>query len=311
MDKPRIVIVTPVYEDAESARILFGELSKRGADTRIVAVDDGSLGHPLGMDDLHDAGLTGAVIKLRRNIGHQGAIAVGLSYVHDTLSGFDYVVVMDSDGEDTPESIHALLRGFADAPVDVIVAERNKRNESVKFRLFYRVYKFLFRLLTGKTIKFGNFMAMKPTALARLTAMNEIWIHLAASVIASRLRIYGVSIDRGSRYSGGSKMNFVGLVLHGFKGVMVFSEQVLIRMGGASLLVAIMSVFVILGALFLKIVDAASPGWVSTVVAATVLIFLQTGVMTLVTLMITGLVRMATLNRVDYKALVDRVIEVG
>lgn len=305
-----VVIITPVYEDADSARILFRELAKSVSGVRVVAVDDGSLRSPVDGNDLREAGIKGMVIKLRRNIGHQGAIAVGLSYAYQSIPDFKYVVVMDSDGEDTPESIRVLLDGFDGLGAEVRVAERNKRSESLKFRIFYQAYKFLFRLMTGKAINFGNFMVLKRTAVARLTAMNEIWIHLAASVIASRLRIHGIKIDRGTRYSGHSKMNFVGLVLHGFKGVMVFSEQVLIRMGVASLMVAILSVIVILAALILKSIDAASPGWLTNVVTAMVLIFLQTGVMTLVIFMITGLVRIGTLNRIDHQALVDQVIMV-
>ncbi|MBX9732590.1 MAG: hypothetical protein K2X37_00900, partial [Chitinophagaceae bacterium] len=137
----------------------------------------------------------------------------------------------------------------------------------------------------------------------------EIWIHLAASVIASRLRIEKCSIDRGIRYTGSSKMNFVGLVLHGFKGVMVFSEQVLIRMGAASMLVAIASTAMILVAIVLKFINAASPGWFSTVIGSTVSIFLQTGVLTLITLMITGLVKVSTLNQINFHNFIDHVEE--
>lgn len=310
MDKLRVVIVTPVHEDAESASRLFRELSAVVPDARVVAVDDGSVRTPLDEQALRFAGLKGAVIRLRRNLGHQGAIAVGLSYAHESMGDFDCAVIMDSDGEDTPKSVGILLHGFAGSGVDVRVAERRRRDESFKFVLFYKVYKFLFRLLTGQTINFGNFMVLKRTAVTRLTAMNEIWIHLAASVIASKLRVEGEKIDRGSRYSGRSKMSFIALVLHGLKGVMVFSEQVLIRMGGASLIVAVVSVFVILIAVVLKLIHEASPGWLSTVIASMLLIFLQTAVLTLITLMITGLIRTSTLTQIDYKAFVDCVIEV-
>ena len=310
MDNLELVIITPVYEDAESARTLFRELSGVVKDARIVAVDDGSLRHPLGEDALRSAGMKGAVIKLRRNLGHQGAIAVGLSYARESLGNFDCAIVMDADGEDAPASVRVLLQGFAESRADVRVAERKKRHEPLQFRLFYRMYRFLFRLFTGRTINFGNFMALKPAAVSRLTAMNEIWIHLPASVIASKLTVEGRRVDRGIRYSGSSKMNFLALVLHGSKGIIVFSEQVLLRMGGASLVVALTSVVMILVAVLLKIVHAATPGWASTVIASVVLIFLQTGVLTLVTLMITGLVRTSTLNRIDYKAFVERVIEV-
>lgn len=310
MSNMKILVVTPVYEDVESARLLFQDLKEQFPSIRIVAIDDGSVLHPMQGEVLESLGIKGVVITLRRNLGHQGAIAVGLCYVHTFMQDYDCVVVMDSDGEDTPESMRELLQGFLVSQSDVRVAERRGRNESFKFIQFYRIYKLLFRMLTGKVINFGNFMVLKPRAVSRLSAMNEIWIHLAASVIASRLRVEGCKIDRGVRYVGSSKMNFVSLVLHGFKGVMVFSEQVLIRMGGASLVVAIVSVVVIFLATILKLIDAASPGWFSTVIGSTIAIFLQTGLLTLITLMITGLVRVSTLNQVDFNSFIDQVKEI-
>jgi len=307
MNKIKVLIVTPIFEDVESACLLFRDLKEHVSDMRILAIDDGSVYHPIDADIMQSIGVKGTVITLRRNLGHQGAIAVGLSYAHEFIQDFDCVVVMDSDGEDTAKSVHMLLNGFLESEADVRVAERKKRNESFQFIQLYRIYKFIFRMLTGQTINFGNFMALKPKAVSRLSAMNEIWIHLAASVIASKLRIEKCSIDRGVRYTGSSKMNFVGLVLHGFKGVMVFSEQVLIRMGVASIIVAIASIGMILIAIIIKLIDAASPGWFSTIIGSTISIFLQTGVLTLITLMITGLVKVSSLNQIDFKSFIDHV----
>ena len=56
-------------------------------------------------------------------------------------------------------------------------------------------------------------MALKPKAAKRLVAMQELWIHIAGCVLTSKLRIDNCLLDRGSRYAGQSKMNFVGLAL--------------------------------------------------------------------------------------------------
>lgn len=311
MSQPKIVIVIPIYEDRESACILFRRLRECIGEVMVVAVDDGSVYHPMESEVLESLEMKGVIVKLRRNLGHQGAIAVGLCYVHAFIHDYDCVVVMDSDGEDAPESVVEILQGFVDSESDVRVAERKKRNESISFIQFYRIYKFLFRILTGRSISFGNFMVLKPRAVSRLSAMNEIWIHLAASVIASGLRIERRRIDRGKRYVGTSKMNFTNLVLHGFKGVMIFSEQVLIRIGGASMAVAVASVTVILIAVLLKLFHAASPGWLSTVAGSMIVICLLAGMLTLIMLMITGLVKVSTLNQIDFKNFIDSSIEVG
>ncbi len=65
------------------------------------------------------------LIELVCNLGSQRAIAVGLaeiSHAHD----FDAVVVMDSDGEDRPEDIPALLEEAERHTGSIIVASRTK-----------------------------------------------------------------------------------------------------------------------------------------------------------------------------------------
>ncbi len=296
-DQPQVVIVTPVYEDVEASTKLFAELAR---ETRgrafVVAVDDGSVRQPLGPGGLESAGLPGVVLKLKRNVGHQRAIAIGLSYVNEQLPYACPTVVMDSDGEDLPSCIPVLLRDLDRCEIDVVVAERKNRVETFRFKVFYVLYKRLFRWMTGRAIGFGNFMALKPAAVDRLAAMQETSIHVAASVLASKLRVAAHSLDRGPRYAGTSKMNFVGLALHGFKALMVFAEDVLVRAGIACALIAGLSVVAAATAVILKVVGFATPGWFSVALGILLLVFLQTGALALMTLMLTGVVRSGTVT---------------
>ena len=303
-----LVVVTPVYEDVEASSHLFRELSlELGQDLYIVAIDDGSVRHPLNVKSISEAGLCGVVIKLKRNVGHQRAIAIGLNYVADQLGDASYVIVMDSDGEDSPSTIRELM-GLLDAPnADVAVAKRKSRVESLKFRIFYIAYKWMFFLLTGRKISFGNFMALKMPAVKRLVAMQELGIHIACCVLTSKLRIRICPLDRGPRYAGQSKMNFIGLALHGFKGLMVFAEDVLVRVGIACSLVAVLSIAGSIIAVGLKLMGYATPGWFSVALGILLLVFLQTGALTLMTLMLTGVVRSGTVTPIAYKDFVDEV----
>lgn len=288
----RTVVVMPVYEDVEASSILFRNLAaSQGLDAYVVAVDDGSVRRPLDVSAIQAAGLEGVVIRLRRNVGHQRAIAIGLSYVAETFGDDVIVVAMDSDGEDTPESISQLVEGLASDEVDVVVATRRSRVESLKFKAFYVVYKWLFSLLSGRQISFGNFMAAKMPAVRSLASMQETWTHVAASVLSSKLRIQTCALDRGSRYAGRSKMNFVGLALHGFRALMVFAEDVLVRVGIACTLVAGLSVVGGITALLLKASGFATPGWFSLAFGILLLVFLQTAALTLIILLLSGMLR--------------------
>src|SRR5665213_3069703 len=110
----RILIVTPVLDDWPS----FGTLVQRISDcftgtndtVQVMAVDDGSRVQPeAGSTRLPENSCITEIslLHLAANLGHQRAIAVGLSRVA-RREDVDIVVVMDSDGEDRPEDIAAL-----------------------------------------------------------------------------------------------------------------------------------------------------------------------------------------------------------
>lgn len=304
-----LIILTPVYEDLEASTKLFYNLEKTfQKNIFIVAVDDGSVKNPLDITSLKKVGLNGVIIKLKRNVGHQRAISIGLGYVSEHMNPEQKVIIMDSDGEDTPLSIKELIVPLDDDNTDVVVAHRKSRIESLKFKAFYFIYKFIFSLMSGKKISFGNFMALKYDAVKRLASMHELGTHIAATVILSKLRINLLPLDRGARYAGKSKMNFVGLILHGFKGLMIFAEDVLVRVGIASALIAGSALLGVLLAILLKFTGFATPGWFSTALGILFLIFLQTGTMTLMMLMLTGVVRGSASMPVDYKVFIEEVI---
>lgn len=303
MTDNRFAVVMPIYEDQEASTRLFRELyAEYGDRVYVVAVDDGSINQPICIEALQSLDLKGVMIQLKRNVGHQRAIAIGLNYVAEFLPDIPCTVVMDSDGEDTPQSIRQLVEPMSSPKVDVVVAHRKSRIETLRFKAFYVIYKILFQFLTGRKISFGNFMALKPAAVKRLAAMQELWMHVAACVLTSKLRIQTSPIDRGARFAGQSKMNFVGLALHGFRALMVFAEDVLVRVGIICVFVAVITVIASIVAIGLKLAGFATPGWFSVALGILLLVFLQTGALTLMTLMLTGVVRAGAPNQINYQA---------
>ena len=288
----KLVIVTPIYEDTESAEKLISELKDKFQENLfVVAVDDGSINKPIDISILEKVQADGIVLQLIKNVGHQKAIAIGLQYVSENIDWADRVIVMDSDGEDNPDTIESLLNELNSEDIDIAVGKRKNRSEAFNFQLFYKIYKFIFRLLTGRSFGFGNFVALKRDSLNRLVKMPEIWTHFAASVLSSKMRIARCSLDRGHRYFGQSKLNFVGFALHGFKALMIFSEEVLVRVGIFCAFVAFLSISGGVIATLLKFMGIATPGWFSVVMGVFVLVFLQTGTLTMMTLLLTGIIK--------------------
>lgn len=307
-----LIVVMPVYEDRPSATALIRDLAAHcPVPPYIIAIEDGSLRDPLVPASISEAGLSGEILYLVRNMGHQRAIATGLSHVANTFDA-EAVVVMDSDGEDRPESIPALLEELRHPDIDAVVARRRKRSEKLNFRAFYKVYRLVFQFLTGRKIRFGNFTALSPVAVRRLAAMQELWVHFAASLMISRLRIGAVPTDRGVRYAGRSQMNFVSLALHGLRSIMVFAEDVLVRVGLLCLALGGIAVVLLGLTVLLKLVGFATPGWFSTASGILIIILMQSGILMFTTLMVSGVVRSAPpLTKAQVDVLVDRIERVG
>lgn len=303
------IVIIPVYEDRHSARLLLKDLAKSLDDFYLIAVDDGSTLLPIDVQDLEDADVQGEVLYLSTNVGHQRAIATGLNHVAKNYPD-QRVVILDSDGEDKTSDIPCLFDALQRENVDIIVAKRGRRSERPAFRFFYFIYKLVFNLLTGRNIDFGNFMALTPGAAKRIAKMQEVWIHLAATILISRLRVSSVITDRGQRYLGSSKMNFVSLVLHGMRSVMVFAEDVLVRLGAFCVLFALFAVSSFIVILLMKSFGYATPGWVTMVSGFLLVILFQVGILTLVTLLMTGIIRGIPLNLSNnYQRLIDRIVK--
>src|ERR1700683_2139659 len=168
-----IVIMSCLYDDWESATELFStvgaEFERRRWPVELVLIDDGSL-KPRPKDFLE--GIAGfsrvEMVSLNRNVGHQRAIAVGLSHIFETKSA-EGGVVMDSDGEDRPEDLIQLVEAFSSQQQpEVIFAARTRRSESMQFRIGYQFYRAIHFFLTGYGIRFGNFSIVPRSLLGRL-----------------------------------------------------------------------------------------------------------------------------------------------
>ena len=270
-DQSRLTIVTPVYNDWESLQQLLVVLDQEAArlklDVSIVVVDDGSTEtcpHTaiagLGLVHVHAVDL----VELTCNLGHQRALAVGLSEA-SRRKGASVVITMDADGEDRPSDIGLLLARHWERPNRIIAAGRGKRSEGLTFRFFYKIYQTVFRLLTGKFINFGNFLLIPAPLLKRIVFLGDIWNNLPAALAKSRLPLDVIPTERGKRYRGVSKMNFTALVIHGMCAISVFIDVLLTRMLLASISVAALAVLGMGIVIGMRVFTAlAIPGWATS-----------------------------------------------
>jgi len=233
----QVLIAMPVYEDWESATLLCQALdaelaSLTGVNATVVMIDDGSrtkIDSSLCAADYRHLNAI-RLLRLRRNLGHQRAIAVALAFIQQNVP-CDAVIVMDSDGEDRPADIPRLLKAFcASNSAVTIFVERGRRIENFTFKTYYQLYRFFHFLLTGRGIRFGNFSLMPAEHLESIVAFPELWNHYAAAVLRSRLPYSTIRGDRGYRLHGKSRMDFVSLVIHGLSALFASYEVVSTRL---------------------------------------------------------------------------------
>jgi glycosyltransferase involved in cell wall biosynthesis len=285
-----LAIVTPVLNDWVSFSCLLAGIAKLHGDSgprfHVLAVDDGS-STPLRLEDLPERVAEAVhsieVLHLAVNLGHQRAIAVGLSAIakRDDIAT---VIIMDCDGEDRPEDIAPLLAASACHPDKAILARRTQRQESSGFRLGYRLYKVIFSLLTGQTIDFGNFTVLPIAAVRRLACMPDLWNNLPAAIIRSKLGTVMLPLPRGRRFAGQSRMNLSALIVHGLSAMSVFSEIIFVRVLLGTLFVSGLTIALMLGVVAMRfLTDLAIPGWTSTVFGDLVILLVQALVMIVAT----------------------------
>jgi len=286
----KIFCLTPVYNDWDSFAILLEKITQLQKEQKgqyifsIISVNDGSI------EERKETNYQIPVtqLNLKVNTGHQRAIAVGLQYIYNEISDFDYVVVMDCDGEDRPEDIIFLLEKAEIKKTDkIIFAQRKKRQESIVFKIGYFFYRYLFYFLTGQKINFGNFSLIPNKLLAKVVHQNNIWNHYSGGIIQSKIPFDKVLLDRGKRYQGVSKMNFNNLIIHGLSSIAVYFDFLSLRILRFSLYGIVVCFVSVMYILFQKLfTNNAIPGWASSLILIISGIILQLFSVTLIVLLL-------------------------
>jgi polyisoprenyl-phosphate glycosyltransferase len=258
-------ILMPVFNDWESLETTLLQLDRTLAAHGIVAavlvVDDGSTAMmPPALCQQKFAALARVeVLHLRRNLGHQRAIAIGLTFLYTETVG-EAVVVMDADGQDRPEDVPELLRTFrAEHGRKIVFAARTRRSESVLFRICYHSYRGLHRLLTGVSVRVGNFSILPFSSLTSLSVVAELWNHYSAAIFRSRLPYVTIPAPRGTRTAGDSRMNFLNLLLHGLSALSVYGEVIGVRLLMVASILLVLDVGVLMAVLLLPSLEGGPP----------------------------------------------------
>ena len=230
MKKTKILV--PVYNDWRSVFKLLEEINAHlegwDAHISVVIINDASTEvRPINTPLLKNLRSI-YVINMKENKGHARCNAAGLKYINEN-EDFDFVIVMDGDGEDRPQELGDLLCKSYENTDKVITADRVKRSEGLFFKFCYLVHKYLTFIFTGQSIKFGNYSCLPKFAVNIMTKQASTWSSFSGSLAKTIKNRMSVSSIRGERYFGPSKMSFISLLKHSLSIMAVFKTTLLIR----------------------------------------------------------------------------------
>lgn len=223
------IIVIPVYNDWRSLNKLISKLNSilikdKKVRNEILIVNDNSLEEvQINSKNLKSIKKI-KVIFLKKNIGSQKAIAIGLDYLKKIKENF-FITVMDSDGEDDPLQVKNMLKLAIKNPAVVVTSNRKQREEPIIIILLYKLHLTLTYLFTQKWISFGNFSTFNKKNLNKLLSNNSSWYAHSSSVLKNCdiLRLYS---KRKKRYYDKSKLGLLSLIEHSLRVNAVFYKNI-------------------------------------------------------------------------------------
>ena len=228
----KFVILIPVYNDWKSVSKLLKEIDLQivewESEVSVLIIDDFSTEAKSDIDLNFIKIKSVKVLNIKKNQGHARCFATGLKFIIER-ENFDYVILMDADGEDRPEELNLLFNKSKEYPNKVITADRIKRSEGLLFKFCYEIHKYLTYIFTGHLIKFGNYSCLPRDSVVKIIKEPSAWSSFSGSLTKLIPDRISISSIKGLRYYGPSKMSFFSLLIHSLSIIAVFKKTAFLR----------------------------------------------------------------------------------
>ena len=225
-------ILIPVYNDWPSVFQLLKnidtEVEKLNGEFSILIVNDGST-EKIEKDERSYKNIKSVeIMNMKKNQGHTRSNATGIRYLSEKKD-FDYLIIMDGDGEDRPEEIQLLVNKILNNKGTSVVARRVKRSEGIIFSILYNVHKIITLIFTGENMNFGHFTCLAKNDVIKISTEAGLWCNYSGTLKKTIKKLDNIPCIRGNRYVQPSKMSFTNLVIHSFSILAIFKYKVLLR----------------------------------------------------------------------------------
>jgi polyisoprenyl-phosphate glycosyltransferase len=257
----RVSVVAPVFNEELTISEFHARVSSAMRDVafELVLVDDGSTdASGRLLDELAARDPRVRVVHLSRNFGHQTALTAGL----DHATG-DAVVMLDSDLQDPPELIPAMLERWS-AGCDVVYAVREQRDGESRFKLssarwFYALFAKLGQVELQANS--GDFRLLDRAALDGLLAMRERNRFLRGMTVWVGFTQAAVPYRRDPRYAGETKYSLAKMLRFSADAILSFSHRPLQLATLLGFLISTLALLAVPVVIALRVLGSYLPGF--------------------------------------------------
>lgn len=271
MEKEKISVIVPCYNEQESLPLFYEEMERvrtkdfPETDFEYIFVDDGSKDDTLKeLKDLNSKDSKVKFISFSRNFGKEAAMLAGL----DKSTG-DYVTLMDADLQDPPRLLREMYDVIKKENYDCVATRRVTRKGEPPIRSFFArmFYKIINKMSDIEMVDGArDYRLMKRNVVDSIISMREYNRYSKGLFTFVGFETKWIEYENVKRVAGETKWSFWKLFKYAIDGITAFSTIPLVISSLIGLLFCLVSFLIILMIIFKTLVygDPTS-GWPSTV----------------------------------------------
>ncbi len=229
MDKKKISLIIPCYNEQEVLPIFYNETTKiltselKQYSYEILFVNDGSSDDTISvMKQLAEIDENVKYISFSRNFGKESAMYAGFCY-----STGDYVTIMDADLQDPPSLLPQMVHILENENYDSVATRRISRAGEPKIRSFFarNFYKIINKISDADIVDGArDYRLMKRCMVDVIIEMNE-YNRFSKGIFGwIGFKTCWLPFENVERAAGNTKWNFWGLCRYAIDGIVDFSS---------------------------------------------------------------------------------------
>jgi glycosyltransferase involved in cell wall biosynthesis len=269
MERPKITLVVPCYNEEAALPVFYQEVSRimaeLSAEYELILVNDGSSDKTLSlMKQLAAKDSHIEYLSFSRNFGKEAAMYAGFCN-----SNGEYVAIMDADMQDPPALLPEMLALLQNGEYDSVATRRADRHGEPPLRSWFArcFYKLINKISDAEIVDGArDFRLMKREMVDAIIAMSESNRFSKGIFGWIGFRTYWMSYENVERVAGETKWNFWKLFKYAVDGIINFSQTPLSIASGFGMLMTGCSFIVLVGIIIRRLVfgDPVA-GWASTI----------------------------------------------